>query len=511
MMNHTRNFKARAEAIVPSRARRRGMAVVYTALLMTAILGTAGLVVDMGSVYREKQAIQRACDAAALAGAWRLAHPGADPTTDVPDAQAAALDYAAKNGYNVTGTNATANAGKFSVLVYYPAREKQSVVADSGTNADHTNWYRVVITRNQPTLFGGLIGRRTVPITATSVALYSTLAPINIKGLGTYGIGGDKVNLSVFGPNGRYSFGDCYSTKFLNDGVTPNPLYNPNGYNFNVTVSQTITNPQIEVYDPDCINSVGVDAGVKDTTPQKNLQIDEIRNQQGSAANYNAANGTSTDATTTKYSVYDDNGTPGNPTDDILLNSMTYGGSSAADIAANNKWVNLLDDTRASRSKSNSNYRVNVTSLSGGSENGFDLRAGPKLTGTQTFDPNNGTSIAADGHIPMNFNVSGAVNITLGTIPVVAAGGTLKITKFDTDVGAKDIVYTCSTLSGMSWPGTLSGDGTFASDVINVPKTYTTPGVWSATYTAGLGDTTVWDMSYSNAGPGSPGTVQLIR
>ncbi len=506
MMNYSRNFRARTKAIIPSSARRRGMAVVYTALLMTAILGTAGLVVDMGSVYREKQAMQRAADAAALAGAWRLAHPGADPTQDVPDAQAAALDYAAKNGYDVTGANATASAGKWNVLVYYPAREKQSLAADATTNPDRNNWYRVVVTRNQPTLFGGIIGRRTVPITATAVALYSTLAPIDIAGLGTYGLANGPVNLSVFGPAGLHSYGDCYSTTNLNNG-SPNPLYNPNGYNFNVSVPTTTKVPTIEVYDPDCINSLGVNAGGNDSSGA--MQIDELR-QSGGADGRRNSDGTSPDATTTKYSVYDDNGTPGNPNDDVFLGSMTYGGSSAADIAANNKWVTLLNDTRSSRSKSNSNYRVNVTSIAGSSENGFSLRAGPQLTGKQTFDPNNGTKVTADGHLPLNFNVSGTVDIALGSVPTAAAGGTMKITKFDTDVNATGITYTCSTLPGMTFPGTLSSNDTFASDIINVPANYT-QGTWYAHYTAGLGDTSIWDMSYSNAGPGSPGTVQLIR
>ena len=496
-------FFLRAPAVCrPSRRRRRGVALVYTALFMTTMLGVAGVVVDMGSVYREKQAMQRACDAAALAGAWRLAHPSAVPANDIPDAKTMAEDYAAKNGYDVIGANRVANASKWSVLTYYPAREQQQLPANTTTNPDRTNWYRVTIQRFQPTLFGSIIGRAKVPIIATAVALYSTNAPIDIKGLGTYGSANGIVNLSVFGPMGRFAYGDCYSTRYLNDGVTLNPLYRSQGYDFLVNVPQNMNRPQIEVYDPDCINTVGVNAG--------SGQIDELRKQDGANGQWNS-DGTSPDATTTVYSVYDDNGTPNNPADDIFLDSETYGGSSAADKAANSKWVNLFDDRRSSRSKTNSNYRVNVRSTGGSSENGFDLRAGPRLTGSQTFNPTNGTAIAADGHIPLNFNTSGSITIALGKVPIQAAGGTMKISKFDTDVGAQTITYTCSTLPGMSWSGVLSTDAGFKTDTIDVPTSYTTIGTWYATYGAGQGDTSVWDMSYSNAGPGSPGTIQLIR
>ena len=216
--------------------------------------------------------------------------------------------------------------------------------------------------------------------------------------------------------------------------------------------------------------------------------------------------GSVANATTTKFTLYADNGTPNNPNDDTQITTQSWG----ADSAADDEWVNFMTTNR--RNYPGQNFRLNVRSTAGSSENGFDLRVGPKrLTSLTPFDPLNGTTIAADGHLPMNFNTSGTVNIALGTLPVEAAGGTLDIRKFDTDVGAKSITYTCSTLPGKSWSGTLSGDGTFATDTINVPTSYTTAGVWYASYTAGTGDTSVWDMSYSNSGPGRPGTIKLIR
>lgn len=54
------------------RFRRRAAVSVYVALGMTFILGFMALAVDMGMLYSTKAEMQRAADAAAMAGAWRL-------------------------------------------------------------------------------------------------------------------------------------------------------------------------------------------------------------------------------------------------------------------------------------------------------------------------------------------------------------------------------------------------------------------------------------------------------
>ncbi|RYX84360.1 hypothetical protein EON83_10635 [bacterium] len=457
-----------------TRTRRRGVVAVYTALFMVVLLGVAAIVVDMGALYRRRIIAQRCADAAALAGAWQLAHFQAKPYADTMAKYYASLP---ENGGYVDGTNSAA------VTVEYPAKDESGVTRN--------NWYRITVRRPEKTFFASSF-RRNAEIAATATAIYTTLAPINIKGLGTYGTAPGPVNLSVFGPNGRYGYGDCYSTKYLNDGVSKNPDYNPKGYDFLITVPKTYKGTTLEIYDPDCYNPNGPDSG--------NGQVDEYRKQNGDT-------GTVLDATVTQYALYDDHGTPNNPDDDGLpIAIKSYG----ADITTDGKWVNFYTGDRSLLP--NSNFRLNVVSTAGSSENGFDLRIGPTRTGSQAFDPNNGTAIAADGHLPMNFNQSGTVKIALGTLPVEAAGGTVDIRKFDTDVGAKSITYSCSSLPGYVFPaGTLSADGKFATDTLNVPASYTTAGTWYAEYQAGTGDTSVWDMSYSNAGPGRPGTIKLIR
>jgi hypothetical protein len=61
------------------------------AVVMTVILGSAGLVLDIGSWYQEDRAAQATADAAALAGAQALMD-GTDP------AETLALEYSDKNG-----------------------------------------------------------------------------------------------------------------------------------------------------------------------------------------------------------------------------------------------------------------------------------------------------------------------------------------------------------------------------------------------------------------------------
>ena len=64
------------------------------------------------------------------------------------------------------------------------------------------------------------------------------------------------------------------------------------------------------------------------------------------------------------------------------------------------------------------------------------------------------------------------------------------------DVGSSNITYTCDTLPGVTFKGTIPkpGDGVWSSDDIQVPAGYT-GGNWYAEYTAGKGDSSTWTLS----------------
>lgn len=79
-----------------SGADEKGAILFIVAAAMVVLLGMAGLAFDLGSLYNVKTEIQNACDAAALAGAWRL--NGLD--SGINDAVTDALNAANKYQFN---------------------------------------------------------------------------------------------------------------------------------------------------------------------------------------------------------------------------------------------------------------------------------------------------------------------------------------------------------------------------------------------------------------------------
>ncbi len=516
----------------------------------------AAIVIDVGLLYQRKAAMQRAADSAALAGAYTLANFGTPYNAYINAGRMA--ERPENGGYTKVSSlpgsfssNYVANVGNSKFTVTYPATDENGV--------QHNNWFKVTISRPESALFGGMwpLNKSSYAVAASATALYDTLAPLEIKGTGEYGVAPGPVNLSVFGPKGRYSFGDCYSTEKLNDGK-PNPAYNGKGYDFKVNVPANQNRTVVEIFDPDCYNGNG--------SPDASANaIDELRTFTGS--------GKPSDATTTKYTLYWDRGTA-DTADDLEIGSRAWGGDGAA---TDMKWAEAFEFNR--RDYPTGNFRLNVTSISGSSENGFDLRAGPKREETTTYEteryissyrhyrgytdrrlqgylqsgtyvdipansnydfyddkdpiyserqkavvnpapnwnPNNGTSIQAIGHLPINFNISGTVKMALGKVPPQAGGGELIIRNFDTDIQSRSIKYTCDKISGPyqgGWRGTLSTDGTFATDTIRIPDEYRNlaeSGTWYAEYIAGNQDTSVWDMSYTGVGDGAPGKIKLVQ
>jgi Flp pilus assembly protein TadG len=455
------------------RSRRRGSVIVYVALGIVVFIGTASLSVDMGNLYNRKAKSQTAADAAALAGAYQL--------SQFRDNQAdkAAREAADANGYK------TDPARGITVTTTYPVpgQPKQ---------------YRVRVARREPMFFARIFGLPTRNVASTATAEYDTLAPLSITGGGVYGQPDGPTNLSVFGPMARYDFGDFRSTKFLLNGQ-PNPDYTGRGYNFTVNVPSSYTDTVLEIYDPDCYNAGGqrfVQAGVR---------VDELRkeyteDQSGAIV--------PSDITTTKYTLYWDPKGNGDPSQLKKIGEKSFGDDSTTDM----KWNSVFNFNRADYV--GGNFLLNVTSTSGASENAFNLRAGPPLPAGANFDPNNGTSITADGFVPMNFNGDGAANIEIGNVPVEAAGHQLSIRKFDTDVGSKVVNYTYlptgSTTPSKDFPGILSNNGEFYTDTYGLPLSYP-GGTWTAHYTAGANDTSVWEMSYTGGGPGKPGGIRLVE
>lgn len=466
------------------RARKRGVVIVYVTLGLIVFLGMAGLAVDVSHLHSKRAKVQRAADAAALAGAVQLAL-GRDRTA----ADTAARMVATANGYNTSG-NATFTST-------YPV-------------PGYANWYQVRLIRTEPLFFMAALGFRNTNVGAPATALFEQPAEMGIYPVGQqYGATG-RMNLSVFGPDARKSYGDAYSVRRHDSesaafvlgasNGSANEDYTSSGYNFFVKIPSNFSSNArnndrdvwVEVFDPDCYNNGGVDAdGIN--------RVDEIRPY----GNY-------TTTTTTKYTLLFTNGTA-DTSDDIELGTGSYGGSSATDmqwVRPNGFQINLDDPRWGNLAHSPTAFRVNVQSTAGTSENGFLLRAGESRDDpgdSPTFNSNNGTSLVAQGKIPINFNQSGSVTVNLGYVP--AGANRVTIDKFDTDVGAQSVTYNDGLTT---YTGVLSLNAQHRADVFTLPANY--PGrSWTATYNAGQQDTSSWSMYYSGPPNNQPGIVKLIR
>ena len=447
----------------------RGAVIVWVSVLLIAIVGVSALVVDVGRIDVLKAKMQRACDAAALAGAKQLPYEST--------AVIKAKDLASANGFTDNQDGAT-------------------VTCQRNPDGNHSGWYQVKISKPIDFFFAPVLGYFNGVVTMHGTASFTTMLPLYISSsLGQYGTNG-IMNLSNFGPYGQYSYGDAYSTKWLDNGSV-NPNYTDHGYDFAVKVpadyvaKNGTSHVKFEIFDPGCWNTGDAqDAGTG--------KVDEIR-----AAPSSPHPQPSSKYTKTRYQLYAPSSTPNNYDDDILIAEYTV----IQDTANDMKWVCPAGWNVDLVNYGTGSFRVNVKSLDGSSENGFNLRAGPPLANGQNFNPNNGTEVTATGRLPINFNVGGTVTIDLGYVPAEAAGYDVFINKFDTDVGAKSITYTDDY--GHSWPGTLAGDGTFKLDKIKIPSGFQ-GGRIHATYVAGAQDTSSWEMYFDGQYSGGPSELKLV-
>ena len=84
--------------------RENGQAMVMTVLFLAALLGSAALVLDVGSWFREKRQLQLTADSAVLAGGQALP---ADPST----ASALAIQFAQNNGRPISSYDIAITSG----------------------------------------------------------------------------------------------------------------------------------------------------------------------------------------------------------------------------------------------------------------------------------------------------------------------------------------------------------------------------------------------------------------
>jgi hypothetical protein len=154
---------------------RRGSALTLTAIALVPLLGMAALALDWGRLCVAKAELQRAADAAAMAGAWELldaSAPGSgmDAVDAAEAARDAAIEYAALNesfGQRLRLPRADVHAGFLA-----PGEELQTA------SPERFNAVQVRLRRDKESngavamFFAGIIGTREAATSASATAMF---------------------------------------------------------------------------------------------------------------------------------------------------------------------------------------------------------------------------------------------------------------------------------------------------------------------------------------------------
>ena len=126
--------------ITENKPSENGQILILLALGIVALLGFTALAIDGGAIFFDRRSAQNAADAAALAGAYELAHDPWDTDTLAARIQTAGADRAHDNHYGTAD-------GKTVTIIYPPdANSIQFVTVDGVQDTDVNNYIQVKIT-----------------------------------------------------------------------------------------------------------------------------------------------------------------------------------------------------------------------------------------------------------------------------------------------------------------------------------------------------------------------------
>src|SRR2546428_1415041 len=290
----------------------RGQTLAIVALMLTALFGFMGLVADIGWYELNMVRIQRAADAAALAGVVYL--PG-----NVTGAVAAAQLEAAKNGF-VTGVNGVTvtsvqdplNGSILNVTVSGPVRTffaRLFGVASFTARRNARAEFLLPVPMGSPVDYYGVnvICRNTDTPPACpqvqSATGVGTLAPLGFFG-GVEARGTERFS------------GDAYST-YYNGKPALNTAFDANGYSYIVDFPAGTVGGRVYLYDPMfCATGYGTSTG-------RRLGVGD----------YWIPGATGGIGITTVYNLWDMNGTPYATSDDTLIatSGALFANSNAVD------------------------------------------------------------------------------------------------------------------------------------------------------------------------------------
>lgn len=516
----------------PRRKREQGQVLALFVLSIFVIIGMVAIVVDISWFWANSLRVQRAADAAALAGAVYL--PGAPATAySTARAEAGKNGYVGGAGITITPTQDARNPRRLNVTITAPVQ----------------------------TFFARIFGLQQINVTQSARAEYALPVPMGSPQsyIGIYSLTykhsngqwrTDLVNKAPGAPGaaqlasqgfwsavitrgGERGNGDAYSP--ANNGGSANALYDPNGYDYTVVLPTGTTNGRVFLYDAtfcavghhDSGSYLGtgdhwIGTGGRPVTTQftlwntRNTPFDTRDDLQVANSGTRFANENQVDKSTQYIGVggYGDDG---------------YTGTTSADCqsdADHNNWYQLAQNLPAGT------YRLQVTTSSAGNtttnaENMFGVQA---VSNVATVPRVHGTSRMA---LYNNLN-GGASLFYLAQIDAVHAGKTVEIRLFDpgdvggdavlrikkpTTAGYVDATFSYTADNGRSGTnvtsiqtatgGTNHYNNSWITITVPLSNTYglagdtlmppgeTQPGWWKVQYTisASGNDTTTWEVS----------------
>jgi hypothetical protein len=507
----------------------RGQSFIMVALMLTMLLGFVGIVIDVGWYEVNLIRVQRAADAAALAGVVYL--PG-----NLGAGRTAAKAEASKNGYTDGAPGITVTADQD------PINDKIMLTQ---------------VTAPVQTYFARLFG---VPsITASRRARAEFILPVPMGSPQDYygiyqlcqsGGGCDAVHQApdatsgpplasqgfwgaVITKGGQHSNGDAYSPAF-DGGASPNVQYDANGYSYIVEFGPGTANGEVWLFDP-VFCAVGHGSS----------------SYLGTGDHWIGTGGT---PVTTEFRLWDINSTPYSTSDDILIASQAFLAENQVDKGGTYQGDRRYSDggyNGAGSSDCQSNpyhngwFRLGTTPLGEGTYRLQVTTSSPTNDGTSAenmFGIQVKSNIGLGGRVYGQSRMAAYANVNAGAslfylaqISAVHAGKTLEIRLFDPgDVGGTATLrikkptptgYVNATFNYTANGGAGSRSGTGVSSLLTanagasqyqnawvtitipLPASYgvggltppgeTEPGWWKIEYTitSAGNDTTTWEVN----------------
>jgi len=508
----------------------RGQTLVIVAIMLTALFGFTGLVADIAWYELNLVRIQRAADAAALAGVVYL--PG-NPSGAVSAAQ----NETAKNGFvnGVNGVTITAAPeplikAVLGVTITAPVRtffaRLFGVASFTGRRNARAEFVLPVPMGSPEDYYGinALCRNSDTPPNCPQVP--SATGSGNLAPLGFFG------GVEARGTN--RGDGDAYST-YYNGNPVLNTGFDANGYSYIVDLPVGTAGGSVYLFDPIFCATGG------QTSTARRLGVGD----------YWFPSGTGGIGITTVYNLWDMNGTPYATSDDILIatsgslfansnaadkgalyrgNSvygLNYFGASSADCQANpyhNTWWRLASGLTAGQ------YRMQAVTSSGANNevaiNGFGIQV--------TSTAGTGARVYGQSRMCAYIVINGTSVFYLAQVEAAHAGKILEIKLFDpgditnTTLKIRLPTTTGFTYASFTWTATGSSGGAPTSGgpttslttsssstnfynnqwvtiLVTIPATYTAPtppgepgpGWWKIEYNTGTSgqDITTWEVN----------------